>query len=376
MTSSTLVVGFSEIQVSSFVELVTARGIDRVIVVGSNADFSDGNAIAGVTAQASSLQSAGIEVQLAQGSSDQTLPIPQTNFQAIKSAGLEFLNDPGFASFTQTTTFVLPSGTIQANGNNALFTSFDFDTLSNNNIGSDSAGNSLALTSRFSQQSSVDVTGDSFSSSNTITDFNGTLKINVSANEFRSYLESGHSTSSISSPSNITLTDSLSTFSITGEIDGLVDFTVSQINNLNSKASNLAYHGPNVDTPKGASNNFRFSDGGSISADQALLLPDMGILPSSGGIVQLTGTSSEISCVLSKLTLGQLSSFDRIVSSDGQPIVLDLNTLTKLDEAGDKFNIPWATNSNGLSVVDSSDNDVALVLTTNQISAFLQMALI
>ena len=40
MAISTLVVGFSEFQVSGFVELVAARGIDRVIVVGSNADFS------------------------------------------------------------------------------------------------------------------------------------------------------------------------------------------------------------------------------------------------------------------------------------------------------------------------------------------------
>ena len=83
MAISTLVVGFSEFQVSGFVELVAARGIDRVIVVGSNADFSSGSEIAGITTQSSGLQSAGIEVQLAQA--DAVLSIPQATFQSIRS---------------------------------------------------------------------------------------------------------------------------------------------------------------------------------------------------------------------------------------------------------------------------------------------------
>ena len=49
-------------------------GIDRVIVVGSNADFSSSE-IAGITTQSSGLQSAGIEVQLAQASADAVLSI-------------------------------------------------------------------------------------------------------------------------------------------------------------------------------------------------------------------------------------------------------------------------------------------------------------
>ena len=75
MAISTLVVGFSEFQVNGFVELVAARGIDRVIVLGSNADFSSSSEIAGITTQSSGVQSAISPAGSA--SPDSVLSIPQ-----------------------------------------------------------------------------------------------------------------------------------------------------------------------------------------------------------------------------------------------------------------------------------------------------------
>ena len=249
MAISTLVVGFSEFQVSGFVELVAARGIDRVIVVGSNADFSSSSEIAGITTQSSAVQSAGIEVQLAQASANAVLSIPQATFQSIRSAGLEFVNDPILSSFSATNTFVLPSGSIDAFGSEALFTSFDFDSLANNDLGTDTASASLSVPASFGSQTTVAVSdistpGSSFSASNQLSDFYGTVKVNLTASEFQGYLDNNFDTSGIKQSTNVVVVDSLSTSPISNATSGVVDFSVSEFNALSTKAANHSYHTP------------------------------------------------------------------------------------------------------------------------------------
>ena len=87
----------------------------------------------------------------------------------------------------------------------------------------------------------------------------------------------------------------------------------------------------------------------------------MGIMPGRSGTVSLTDTSSNLSVVLGQLTRGQLSSFDQIVTTDGQPLNLDLATLSRLDNAGANQHVSWA--SKRLNVIDSSDNVIPIVVT-------------
>ena len=374
MATSTLVVGFSEFQVSSFVQLVAARGIDRVIVVGSNADFSSSSQIAGVVSQASSVQSAGVEVQLAQGSSEAALSLTQSNFQAIKASGLEFLNDPGLSSFSESSTYILPSGSIAASGTSALFSTFDFDSLTSNDLGQDSAGTEISVPSTFSLKSTVSTSGGNFSNSNKLSDFSGSIKVNLTAEEFKDYLDNNFDTTGIESTSNIAFTEDLSTSAISSS-SGLVRISVSEFNTLSSKVENHSSYSANQDSPSSnSSRNYRFSTTGSISASQALLLPDMGIMPEKGDTVALSDTSANLSYVLPKLTLGQLSSFTEIVTTDGGEIALDADTLGRLNSA--RGLTSWAGNRGGVSVRDASGNEFSLTAVAESISDLVDAGVI
>ena len=88
----------------------------------------------------------------------------------------------------------------------------------------------------------------------------------------------------------------------------------------------------------------------------------MGIVPSRSGVVSLADTSSNLSAVLGQLTRGQLCSFDQIVSTDGQPLDVDIATLFRLDDARSLNSISWASNRGGLDVVDTSNNTLGITL--------------
>ena len=51
------------------------------------------------------------------------------------------------------------------------------------------------------------------------------------------------------------------------------------------------------------------------------------------GGVKLVDTANTLKIVLPQLTQGQLASFDKIVVSDDQPLVLDIDTFKRLDSA-------------------------------------------
>ena len=62
--SSSLLISLDGIQVEQVQQVVQARGIDKVIVAGSSAGFSSGNAIAGISA-AAQIKNGGTPVELA-----------------------------------------------------------------------------------------------------------------------------------------------------------------------------------------------------------------------------------------------------------------------------------------------------------------------
>ena len=65
MTASTLLVGLNELSLSQFSEVVTARGIDRVIVVASNAGFNSSELSNLTNSKVKTLSSSGVSFKLA-----------------------------------------------------------------------------------------------------------------------------------------------------------------------------------------------------------------------------------------------------------------------------------------------------------------------
>ena len=359
MATSTLVVGFSELSVESFQSVVTARGIDRVIVVGSNTDFS-GDALGAATSKAASVQSAGIEVLLSQ--QDSSISISKQKFADLRSSGLTFLVDPGLDSFSEANTFLLPAswstnGHASYGSEEVVFNNFNFDSLTLNSIGSEAA----FLTNAFTTQPTFTVSGG-FDSNQPASDLGGTIKVNFTAAEFVEYLRE-EANSEFSNPSNLVVTDQPEA-SITFAGYGVIDCSVSQFNSFTSKVSNHQVLGEARTTPGGANNNFRWNTGGTIDAEHALLLPNHGILPGTAGAVELVDTAANISLVLPQLTIGQLSSFNSIRTSNGGEIPVSLETLEKLNEAG-RNGVSWATNN------DVSTETLSFVVNASSISQAL-----
>ena len=96
--SSSLLISLDGIQVEQVQQVVQARGIDKVIVAGSSAGFSSGNAIAGINA-AAQIKRGGTPVELAVADTG-TLALDALTTAAIQASGLTFLSDSGLASLT------------------------------------------------------------------------------------------------------------------------------------------------------------------------------------------------------------------------------------------------------------------------------------
>ena len=66
MTVSTLLVGLDELSLNQFSEVVTARGIDRVIVVASNSGFNNSTELSNLTnTKVKELSNSGVDFKLA-----------------------------------------------------------------------------------------------------------------------------------------------------------------------------------------------------------------------------------------------------------------------------------------------------------------------
>ena len=96
--SSTLLISLDGLQVEQVQEVVQARGINKVIVVGSSTGFNNGSAIAGVVA-AGQIKSSGTSVELAVADGG-TLALDAETTLAIQGNNLTFLSDAGLASLT------------------------------------------------------------------------------------------------------------------------------------------------------------------------------------------------------------------------------------------------------------------------------------
>ena len=178
MALTTFIVGLDQLSIQTLEEVVTARGIERVIVVATNTDFVDNSSqIAAISSntQVQNLRNDGVQFSLAvnDGSS---LNISNAAYENIKTSDLSFLTSDEFASVTASTTIV--SGDVFTN-NSSDVTVFPEFSASGNTIGA------ISTDENFGTPTSITAVGGSFSA---FSDFNGSIQLNLTANEFASIL--------------------------------------------------------------------------------------------------------------------------------------------------------------------------------------------
>ena len=307
MAVSTLLVGLNELSLTQFSEVVTARGIDRVIVVASNSGFNNSAELSNLTnTKVKALSSSGVDFKLATDNGNK-LSLDPSNYTSLVNSGFQFLTADEFKSLSSTTALV--------SGN--LISSFTPETIfpfynpdSSNTVGKYSTAVTASGIAGFGSSQSAEAAFNSFSALN---DLNGTLKLNISAADFVSVL-SGNIPTNVRDKSNI-VADSGSTPALLQPNDAQYHLYTrsipkfdgtNRIPNLTSDRTALVfdqYIYKQIDSPL------------KLSAREVLALPLEGMYI-YGDEVILEDSQSNISALLPQLTTGQFQSIHRIVLND------------------------------------------------------------
>ena len=393
--SATLIVSLAGLKLASIQKVITARSINTVLVIDTPQGFALGG-LAGVSSAAALTTSSnqGLQFKAAFAGGESTVQLPAAVYQSLSNAGFSFVSDPGLRGFTDA--LVLDQAAVQGSGASALINENELAVLDPINLSSDplvlysSTGSSVQLTSNTGSPVSISL-GDGFSSSNVLTDFKGTVKVNLSAAEFtelarRSGLASNNPEKlilEVQTPANL-LVDSIpiqglsaetvnsislnSDPSVTGNFPSVTGNFLDRYQSITPKEvtdkalagqrfGNLTTVSPQQETIGSTDSNYFWISNGTISAIDARALPLMGVAlhqnPSYGTSVNLVDTAANLSWVLPQLTPGQLASFDTIVISDDQSLLLDAKTLKALDVADQTAD--WSTHD-GVSIVNSKNS--------------------
>ena len=226
MASSVLLISLEGIQSQSVQEVVQARGIDKVIVVSSASGFSSQAAIPGINAAAQVRDDKGIDVQLATTNGGNIAINPDV-YAAIGNAGLTFLNDSGLQSLEGSllaTTSILQTPT----------SSEVLPVLSVKNLTAATLDNGLSLEKDFGEVSTIVGPPDD----QPVSDFNGSVKVNLSATQFADFLSDG-SFEEVTFPSNINVIQdqALKPELIEARFIGLAPEEVEEFDGTNQRAN-------------------------------------------------------------------------------------------------------------------------------------------
>ena len=198
--------------------MVTARGIDRVLVVDTAAGFNSSGGIAAVQGASNLRQAqAGSATELSDqapsfafafAGGDQAVTMSPAAYRALDSSGFEFINDPAMSSFSSTV--VLEAATLAQAGNfairssdTALAYSTDLSEQMSggsqeaqslqealsvtplfNGFGASSAPLSISPQVSFSSTPTLSISNGGAAESGVLSDLMGTVKVNLSASEF------------------------------------------------------------------------------------------------------------------------------------------------------------------------------------------------
>ena len=181
MTASTLLVGLNELSLSQFSEVVTARGIDRVIVVASNTGFNSSELSNLTNSKVKTLSSAGVSFKLASDNGNK-IYLSGADYKKLEDAGFDFITQDEFKSLTATTALV--SGNLISSYSSS--TSFPvFNTVGPNTVGNYITAVAANGINGFGSSQAVEISPGGFSALN---DLNGSLQLNISAADFLSVL--------------------------------------------------------------------------------------------------------------------------------------------------------------------------------------------
>ena len=182
MAVSTLLVGLNELSLTQFSEVVTARGIDRVIVVASSADFNNSSVLNNLSnTKVTALKSSGVDFKLATDNGNK-LSITPANYTTLSNSGFQFLTPDEFKSLSSSTAIV-SGNLIQGATSNTVFPLFD--PSASNTVGNYTTAVAASGIAGFGSAQAAEASTGSFSGLN---DLNGTLKLNISASDFISVL--------------------------------------------------------------------------------------------------------------------------------------------------------------------------------------------
>lgn len=201
-----LVVSLAGLKLANLSKVVTARSIDRVLVVDTPTGFAQGG-IAGV-ASASALKAepggSGLTFQFALAGGESALTLSAPVYSALVSSGYSFASEAGLSGFTQAlvvaassvqpdgTSFIGATGSPVQIGENIART---LDTIDLRNkesfadlplFGGVESGviSSFALSPKVGTRPTI-VSDGGWSAIKTLSNLNGTVKVNLSAEEFQ-----------------------------------------------------------------------------------------------------------------------------------------------------------------------------------------------
>ncbi|MCP9832432.1 hypothetical protein KBZ14_14545, partial [Synechococcus sp. HJ21-Hayes] len=221
-----LIVSLEGLKLANLAQVVTARGIDRVLVVDTPTGFAEGG-IAGVASAAalrtaSNLRNLPFQFALAGGEAAVTLSAPV--YSALVASGFSFVNDPGLKGFTDA--LVVTAESVVVTGDQAAvktagsgqtlsyqLTAFKGDRQDPSSLSSplfdapeNGAATSFSLSNTVGSTPTI-VSDGGWSAIRQLSNLNGTVKVNLSASEFQEIARRNGLGTSDASAALITVTD-------------------------------------------------------------------------------------------------------------------------------------------------------------------------
>ena len=218
MASSTLVVTLQGLQISNVQQVVTARGIDRVLVVDTASGFNSSAGIAAITGanglrkakagSATELSDEPVSLAFAFAGGETTATISPGAYRALDSSGFAFVNDPSMSSFSSTVvleadalnqagyygiwnaesamalTRDLGSGVGASNAELESLQEALASTQLFNGFGASASTISVAPDVSFATAPTFTISGGGAAESGVLSDLKGTIKVNLTASEF------------------------------------------------------------------------------------------------------------------------------------------------------------------------------------------------
>jgi hypothetical protein len=350
----------NELSVATLKNVVVARGIDRVIVVGTSEHFANASQVNNLSnANVTSLKNDGVDIKLAT-TNGQAIKTTQSSLNLLSNFNLNFLTNSEFSSLTAETTIVSGNKLSTANSSTEFSA---FNPNSTNIAGAyTTALNQSTEKPGFGSQQELQAISGSFTGLN---DLNGSITLNISATDFVSVLGGTISSTNVSNKENLNVGPVSASPLITpnhGDIyhrwTGVIpEFTgTNRIGNL-STASQGGYIWQNLDNSL------------TLNSKQVLALPLEGLhnkkfRGADSKEVILQDSLQNVSTLISQLSDAQLQSFNQIKLTDGSSSDLNLTakSFARLNKSVSKFN--RKNNITGIeSIVDQNGNSVAINIT-------------